>query len=290
MRSLAGVGAWNTRPSRRWARGSLYVQDISNVNNIFDSNRTYAKGASVLHMLRWILGDELFFNTLRAYTAAPNLAYGTAATDDFRAVAERVSGKNLGYFFQQWVFGEGYPVYKATVTRASANDVTVRLEQRNTTASNLASFTMPVQILVRSATGDTTVTVLNDRADQTFTLPARGSVTDIVIDPNNRVLKATEPTVLNLVTALPEPVSTSLRVYPNPATEKLTVEFTVSTAGPVTVSLLNLLGQRVKTFSGERLAVGSYQRTLAVHGLSAGQYILRVDDGGRSQRAKVVVH
>ena len=273
----------------RRAQGSLYVQDISNVNSIFDGNRTYAKGASVLHMLRGVLGDAVFFNTLRTYAAAPDVAYGTAVTDDFRTVAERVSGQSLGYFFQQWVFGGGYPTYKATVTNASTNSVTVRLEQRNTTASSPASFTMPVQMLIKSAAGDTMVTVVNDRVDQTFTLPARGSVTDVVVDPNNRILKATEATVLPVVTALPEPITTDLRLYPNPTMEQLTIEFDVAKAGTVTISLLSLLGQQVQALSGERLVPGLYRRLLNLRGLSAGQYVLRIDGESGLQSKTILV-
>lgn len=272
------------------ARGTLYVQDISNVNNIFDGTRTYAKGASVLHMLRWVLGKDIFLQTLRAYSAAPNLAYGTAVTADFQRVAEQVSGKNLDYFFQQWVFGEGYPTYQATVTSASANSLTVRLTQRNTIASTPASFTMPVQLRVQSAAGDTTVTVLNDRADQTFTLPTRGRVTGVIVDPDNWLLRATDPTVLPVVvTALPEPIETQLRIYPNPTADRITVDFSVGTAGPVTVSLLNLSGQRVRQLPQERLTAGPYTRTMSLQGLSAGQYVLRVQTKTSSQSQMVLV-
>lgn len=261
----------------RNARGTLYVQDVSNVNSIFDGNRTYAKGAAVLHMLRWVLGDNLFFQTLRTYVASPTVAYGTAVTEDFQAIAQQVSGKELGYFFRQWVYGEGYPTYRATVQPgATATSVAVRLEQRNTIATNPASFTMPVQMRVQSAAGDTTVTVLNDRADQTFTLPAKGVATGVVIDPNNWLLKAVETTA-PAITATPEPASGVLRVYPNPTTETLTVDFTTTSAGAVTVSLTNLLGQRVRTAAEERLPAGTHTRTLNLRGLAAGRYILRIN-------------
>ncbi|AQG80352.1 M1 family aminopeptidase [Spirosoma montaniterrae] len=276
--------------SARNARGTLYVQDITSVNSIFNSNRTYAKGTTVLHMLRWVLGDNLFFQTLRAYAASPTVAYGTAVTEDFQAIAQQVSSRNLDYFFKQWIFGEGYPTYRATVSPgASASTVSVRLEQRNTIATNPASFTMPVQLRIQSAAGDTTVTVLNDLADQTFVVPTRGPVTGVVVDPNNRILKATDPTVLpGVVTAIPEPLSASLNAYPNPAAETLTVEFTTSSAGPITLSLSNVLGQRVLT-KDERLPAGRHTRTLTLRGLSAGQYTLRVDTEAGPQSRVVLV-
>lgn len=273
----------------RNARGSLYVQDISNVNTIFNSDRTYAKGATVLHMLRGVVGDSTFFRILRAYTTSPAVAYGTAVTEDFQAVAQQVSGQDLTSFFRQWIYGEGYPTYRASaVGGASANTVTVRLEQRNTVASTPASFTMPVQIRVQSAAGDTTVTVLNDRADQTFTIPTRGPVTGVVIDPDNRILKTVESTS-SVITAVAEPVLSQLRVYPNPATDVLTVDFTTATAGSSTLLLTNLLGQRVRTLNERRLAPGTHTRTLDLRTLSTGQYTLTVQTPDGSQSRIVLI-
>jgi len=96
----------------RQARGSVYVQDISTSNSIFNYARTYAKGGTILHMLRGIVGDVNFFNIIKTYASAPNLAYSTAVTEDFQAVAEQVSGQKLDYFFKEWIYGENYPTYK----------------------------------------------------------------------------------------------------------------------------------------------------------------------------------
>ncbi|MVM31914.1 T9SS type A sorting domain-containing protein [Spirosoma sp. HMF4905] len=272
----------------RLAVGSVYVQDISSFNNIFNSNRSYAKGATVLHMLRGVVGDSTFFRVLRTYVATPTLTYNTAVTEDFQAVAQQVSGKDLGYFFKQWIYGEGYPTYKATIT-GGGKFATVRLQQSNTKSTNPASFTMPVQMLVQSAAGDTTVTVFNNSADQTFTVPGRGAVTNVVIDPNNWILKTVESSTTSIVTAIPEPAKTGLRVYPNPTTETLVVDFTLSERGAVTLSLTNLLGQQVKTTNESNLAPGDYSRTLSLRGLSAGRYTVTVETPSGLQSRVVLV-
>jgi aminopeptidase N len=280
--------------SARNARGSVYVQDITNVNNIFNSNRTYAKGATILHMLRGIVGDSTFYRTLRTYAATPTLAYQTAVTEDFQAVAEQVSGRNLAYFFKEWIYGEGYPTYKATVSPgAAANTVTVRLEQRNTISSNPGSFTMPIQMRVQSAAGDTTVTILNDQADQTFTLPTRGTVTGLVIDPNNWILKTVESVTLSasaVVTAITEPALGNLHVYPNPTSETLLVDFSLPTRGSAGLALSNLLGQRVRTLQEPALSAGDHTRTFSLRGLPAGRYTVTLDTVEGRQSRVVVVH
>ncbi|GAB3801526.1 M1 family aminopeptidase [Spirosoma humi] len=284
--------------SARTARGSLYVRDISNVSNIFNSARTYAKGAAVLHMLRGILGDDLFFQTLRAYTAAPTLAYNTAVTEDFQAVVQQVSNRSLAYFFNEWIYGEGYPTYRATVTLGStANTVTVRLEQRNTTASSPTSFTMPVQMRVQSVAGDTTVTVLNDRADQTFTLPVKGPISGLIVDPNNWILKTVESVTLPtsvttspvIVTAIDEPAPNSFRIYPNPTTETVLVDFTLLTAGAANISLVNSLGQRIQTLAESALRPGQYTRTISLRGLASGRYTLTIETPAGLQSQVVLV-
>jgi aminopeptidase N len=65
----------------------------------------YDKGAWVLHMLRWEVGDSSFFKILETYYET--YKYSNASINDFKAVCEDVSGKNLDKFFDQWVYGKG---------------------------------------------------------------------------------------------------------------------------------------------------------------------------------------
>lgn len=69
------------------------------------STTVYDKGAWVLHMLRWEIGDQAFFKLLREYFKL--YKYKNASTADFRELAESVSGKKLDKFFEQWVYGKG---------------------------------------------------------------------------------------------------------------------------------------------------------------------------------------
>jgi len=281
----------NFMASARAATGSIYVQDISNSNNIFNSNRTYAKGAAVLHMLRGVVGDSTFFRILRSYAATPSLAYSTAITEDFQAVAEQVSGQKLGYFFKQWIYGEGYPVYKATAYIVNTSTtVMVQLQQRNANSTNPASFTMPVQLRIQSTAGDTLVTVFHTQADQTFTLPCRGTVTGVIVDPNNFILKVAENTLLSPITAINEPTSAQFGIYPNPAQETLTIDLSMQRAGPISVTLTTAAGQRVGGLSETNLGIGKHTRTLSLHGLSAGRYVVTVDSVNGRESQVVLIH
>lgn len=91
--------------------GSVEVSDTTDVNRIFDSRLSYTKGSHLLYMLRWKLGDNIFFNAVRNYQTDPAVIYGFARTADLKRNLEQTSGQNLTNFFNQWYSGQGYPTY-----------------------------------------------------------------------------------------------------------------------------------------------------------------------------------
>ena len=163
-------------------QGSVFVYDTT--ANMF-TNTVYNKGAWVLHMLRGMLGDSLFFTTLRTYMT--NFAYSTATTEDFRDVCETVSGWDLDWFFDEWVYGSGRPnyVYNWTVSGSSAPyTTTLNLIQNNPTP-----FKMPLQIQLIGSNLDTLITVWDSLTTQQFQFTTDQAPTMVLIDPNNWVLK-----------------------------------------------------------------------------------------------------
>ena len=293
--SLGGTPAYraymnNFYTAARRATGTLYVQNVKDINQIFDSNRSYAKGAAVVHMLRGVLGDSAFFRGMKAYVASP-AAYSTAVTEDLQRVMETSSSKPLDYFFRQWVYGEGYPTYSYSVTPvANSGRAVVQLKQ--VTGTNPTSFTMPVQITLQSAAGDSTVTVFNDQPVQSFTVTGRGAVTSIVVDPNNWILKA--PTIQGVVNpptggVLATEEATYLHVFPNPSSDALTAEFETQQAGPLKVALINLLGKPVQSLAESNVPAGKQVRTVSLKALAAGRYVLRVDTADGVKSAAVMV-
>ena len=85
--------------------------EVRDLFKLLNSNN-YPKGAWVLHMLRGLLGDEVFFKGISKYYSEYNNK--TALTNDFMKIMEEVSGKNLKYFFDQWIFRPGYPIIESS--------------------------------------------------------------------------------------------------------------------------------------------------------------------------------
>ena len=88
-------------------------------DELFDAH-SYQKGSSVLHMLRHHIGDTSFKGSLKEYLLSHK--YGNAEADDFRKICEKVSGKDLQQFFDQWLFKKGHPVLE--IEYSLSNDIT----------------------------------------------------------------------------------------------------------------------------------------------------------------------
>jgi aminopeptidase N len=165
--------------------GTVYVYDISDPDRIFSGNYSYYKGAWVLHMLRGAVGDDAFFKILRAYRE--RFEYSTATTDDFRAVAEEIWGGDLGWFFDEWIYGGGAPAYRYGWQEHEVNGdrfLEIVLEQNQ----DESVFVMPVEIATLENGQDRSYRVWNDARVEHLLIPVSGEVDDVELDPNSWIL------------------------------------------------------------------------------------------------------
>jgi len=260
------------------AVGTLVVEDTTSVSNLFAYHRIYAKGAVVLHMLRNIVGDVAFKNTLRAYTADSAVQYGVATTADFQRVAEAQSGVDLDAFFSQWVTdGFGYPSYRSTsfwqASQSGGYDVSTFVEQfQSLPISNIDVFVMPLDIAVQTASGTETFRVQNDQRLQLFQTHVSAEPTSVVIDPQAWILR--DEVIPTSVEGMPSR-SIFATVTPNPVRERLQVGFAMTRAGQVAVEVFDVAGRRVVSRS-IAAAAGHRVETVDVTWLAAGEYFLRL--------------
>jgi aminopeptidase N len=157
----------------------------------------FYKGAMVFKMLRETLGREKFDGLLRR--AAEQYRGQSISIDDFEKLANQAAGENLRYFFARWVEGTGVPEfsveYQIIRTRAG------KFKARGTVKQNFENLRMPVELMLRSE-GDTqnaTTTVRIDDKSEDFDLESNGAPLEVVVDPNNRVLKLNEDLRVSIV-------------------------------------------------------------------------------------------
>jgi hypothetical protein len=145
----------------------------------------FQKGAMVFHMLRWIVGDEAFFKTLRAMLQ--QYVWKSISTDEFQKLAETASKQELTYFFAQWVSSTGAPQFKRTwavYRTAKGYQVTGKIQQ------DLDLFRMPVEVRIVTE-GTRPVNVRVDMVGTTadFTVNTRTRPERVLVDPASRILK-----------------------------------------------------------------------------------------------------
>lgn len=203
--------------------GAVFLKDADTltVNRIFNQRLSYNKGAMVLHMLRKQLGDTDFFQGLRNYLNHPDHAYGYAKSEDFIRIMESTSGQDLSEFFEDWLYGEGYPSFKLEWSQAIPTEINFTLEQTQTHPS-VSFFETQLPIRLVGTAGETIDLVLNQTVNQeNFTRTVNFMVAEVLINPefdmiskNNTVVLGINERVLNM----------EIKFYPNPTSDSFSIK------------------------------------------------------------------
>ncbi len=246
--------------------GTVYLNDTSDVSRTFDSRLTYDKGAAVAHMLRFVAPfDAVYFSGLQAYQQ--QYAFKNATTEDFKAVMEIAYGFDLDTFFNQWVYGEGYPTYTAKWNQ-SGNTVFVQLNQTTSKPASVPLFITPLEIRLNAANADTVIRIQNNAAQQNFSFTWNKTMTGLTVDPNNHILNRVGAITKDPVLAVSKvQAANSLRIYPNPARDS----WQVAGLHGERLILFNTAGQKV----WEQNAAGETV-TIPAAALPSGNYELEI--------------
>ncbi len=267
-------------------RGAVY--DPESQGFALFAQSVYSKGAWVLHTLRGVLGDSLFFGSLRAYRAKYQEA--AAVTDDYLAVIDSVTGRHMGWFFQEWVYGPGWPQYAPRFTYANGM-MTLTISQMQESA--WPTFRMPISVRAFGPGGrDTLFTVLDTARVQRFSLALATAPDSVVLDPDGWILKQVVPGLASEVAAeSPRPPAQFglEQNYPNPFNPQTVLEFTLPTAGKVRLAVYDLLGREVARLADGVMAAGRHSVVFDGSRLASGVYLARLEGTGVSVRKIALV-
>lgn len=225
--------------------GAVFLTDTDtlSVNRIFDPRLSYNKGAMILHMLRKKLGDLQFYQGLRNYLNHPDHAFGYAKSEDFIEIMQTTSGEDLSEFFEDWLYGEGYPSFNLEWWQVTPSEIVFVLEQTSSHAS-VSFFEVQLPIRLVGTAGETLDLILDHTANQeNFIRNVHFTVAEVLINPefdiiskNNTVVLSTENPLLKL----------EVQLYPNPVNQTLHIKkpdfLTVHQ-----ICIYNTLGQLIST-------------------------------------------
>ena len=148
----------------------------------------YPRGASVLHMLRFVLGDRLFWKALHHYIV--KYQHTPVETNDLKTAIEEATGQNLYWFFDEWVYRAGYPVFDLSYDWSdSAHTVLLHVRQTQKTDSLTGVFRTPVDVEVTTPEGGTTQRFNIFSLDTTLAVPAPSKPRLVIFDRGNWILK-----------------------------------------------------------------------------------------------------
>ncbi len=242
--------------------GSVYVDDTTSVNRIFSGRLSYSKGALLLHMLRWVCGNDAFFGACRNYLNDTRLKYGFAGTSDLMAHLEASSGKNLNEFMNDWYYGQGYPSYNIICNQIAAGDYEVEIRQTQSHAS-VQFFEMPVPVKFFGSGKDTTIVFDHTSNAQLFRIYPRFEIDSVKFDPEQWLISAA-----NNVTFHEKPEVSE--VYPNPVVDFLRISMPEGKLNTLTIT----------DFSGRQVnavyAIQGAGISIDARNLSSGMYIARI--------------
>lgn len=260
--------------------GSVFCDDTSSVGRIFDGRLSYTKGAMILHMLRWIGGDEHFFAGVNSYLNDSQLRFGFARTSDLIRHLEDEYGRDLSWYFDDWFTGQGFPTYSFAFGQLPENQSTLKISQTQSHPS-VSFFELPLPFKFYGDGKDTLIVFDNTSNDQIFSFNPGFQIDSIQFDPDMWVVCKVDTMTLGKHDL---PAGESLNVMPNPASGRLYVTHTLERASQI--ELLSMEGKRMDLVV---IANQAKSAELDVSHVPVGMYMLRMQFGNVVVTRKVLV-
>ncbi len=262
-------------------------------NQLFNYAVTYAKGACVLHQLRYVMGDSLFFQGMYQYaTDTINLKFQNALIGDFKEKMEQVYGQPLDWYFNEWIYQPNHPEYQNSYNIVNMGNGTWRVRFfAKQVQNNPAFFKMPIELRIQFSNGsDTLIRVMNDVNNQLFEFYFTIQPTLLTFDPGNQiVLKEASLIVGN--EDLPG-VAASMHLFPNqpnPFSSGTEISYELPLKTRISLNIHDVTGKKVMTlFEGDQEA-GLHRQYVDGSRLVPGMYFYTLEAEGFRQTCKMLV-
>lgn len=257
--------------------GSVFVQDTTDVSRVFSNRLSYSKGAYLLHMLRWIVGDDKFFIAIQNYFTDPEVANGFAQNEQLVRHFEQAGDTVLTEFFEDWYYGEGYPIYSLNYSQVDSATCKLQLSQ-STSHSSVGFFEMPVPVRVynNEKSDSLDYRLIHTINEQEFTIEPGFEVSEIKIDPEYRLISKTSEI---LKTPLLK-TTQEILIYPNPLTDNVTV-FIPNGQRLLSIEVYNSQGGKIKKYEDSKTNFNWSQ-------LPNGLYIVKITTSEKIVEKKVL--
>ena len=263
------------------AHGSVWCDDTTSVSRIFNKDLTYSKGEVVLSQLAWLMGENVFFSGLRNYLTDTGNAYKFGTTVSLQKHLEQASGLDLTDYFNQYVYGRGFPSYQLQWSQDASRQVTLTIGQTQSDPS-VQFFRIPVPIEFQGLAGDTLVILNPSASGQPYSFELPFLADTLLFDPNWDILSGNNTITRTNVSGF------SCLVYPNPVSGTLHVQLNSEQSGNAGIKIYTIGGQLV--WSGTMpMQSGASFYDINISRFATGKYELRINNGKQNTSAPFVV-
>jgi aminopeptidase N len=185
MRSIA---EGYMRETREYYARPVVTHRFREVDDMFDGH-TYNKGALVLHMMRFVLGDDLWWKAVRHYVKKH--AQGIVETNDLKIAVEEATGRNLDWFFNEWLYRPGHPEFEVSWTYDGDKGLVVLTvkQTQETKEDGVPVFRVPVDVEVQTTGGARRDRLEIREKEHTFYIPSSKRPKAVLFDPDGWILK-----------------------------------------------------------------------------------------------------
>ncbi len=147
----------------------------------------FYKGALVFNMLRQLIGEEKFDKMLRDYYA--NNQGKNITLDEFESFASKTAGRDLRFFFGQWVDSTGVPEFRSEYRILRTKD---GFRVPGTVKQDLDTFEMPVDIVLRTEAGRERQTLMMKGPSVDFDITTKSKPIEVIVDPDTKIMRSSE--------------------------------------------------------------------------------------------------
>lgn len=218
----------------------------------------------VIHMLRKKLGDAVFFQGLKSYLNDPALAFGFAKTEDMIRVMESTSGVDLTEFFNDWIYGEGYPSYIVRWNQVNSGSINITLSQTQS-VNSVSFFEANVPLRLFGTQGETLDILLDNTVNnQAFWPAVPFTVQAVQFDPERDIISGNNQVLLGMGDLAFDP---QIVLYPNPSSKIVNID------KPVALKVEEI---RIYNSLGQLLSESNFEETIDISKYPQGILFLQL--------------
>ncbi len=217
--------------------------------------------------MKWILGEEVFYQALKDFHNRPQLAYSYAGTEDLENSVLQTSGVDLSGFFQDWIYGQGYPSYQIKWNQTTAQQLVIKVNQTQS-HSSVNYFELPLPVRIKGTNGEVlNLKLENSMNGQSFTVPVNFTVSTVTFnDEKHLVTRNSTVTKDGTLLSATDPTAEKMAVFPNPVRDLLYIK-----------GLKNTEQFEIYSIDGKQILDGKTSNMINVRSLPAGLYLLKLD-------------